>query len=119
HVNPLQRAGPIRVRAEIPSATRKRPFLNHAQRRYGPCQVTPRAIRVYGLNTISWQAAGFCVRTSDPELTRELEDCVGQGWAELLARLGGRIVRVSPSRVILSPIGRVEVFTPIPLPNCR
>ena len=30
HVNPLQRAGPIRVRAEIPSATRKRPFLNHA-----------------------------------------------------------------------------------------
>ena len=83
------------------------------------CQVTPRAIRVYGLNTISWQAAGFCVRTSDPELTRELEDCVGQGWAELLARLGGRIVRVSPSRVILSPIGRVEVFTPIPLPNGR
>ena len=31
HVNPLQRAGPIRVRAEIPSATRKRPFLNHAE----------------------------------------------------------------------------------------
>ncbi len=31
HVNPLQRAGPIRVRAEIPSATRKRPFLNHAK----------------------------------------------------------------------------------------
>ncbi len=30
HVNPLQRAGPIRVRAEIPRATRKRPFLNHA-----------------------------------------------------------------------------------------
>ncbi|MGZ3469472.1 MAG: prolyl oligopeptidase family serine peptidase, partial [Isosphaeraceae bacterium] len=25
------RAGPIRVRAEIPSATRKRPFLNHAR----------------------------------------------------------------------------------------
>ena len=30
-VNPLQRAGPIRVRAEIPSVTRKRAFLNHAQ----------------------------------------------------------------------------------------
>ena len=29
-VNPLQRAGPIRVRAEIPSVTRKRAFLNHA-----------------------------------------------------------------------------------------
>ena len=27
-VNPLQRAGPIRVRAEIPSVTRKRAFLN-------------------------------------------------------------------------------------------
>ena len=35
HVNPLQRAGPIRVRAEIPSATRKRPFLNHADKRRG------------------------------------------------------------------------------------
>jgi predicted Fe-S protein YdhL (DUF1289 family) len=65
------------------------------------------------------RAAGFCVRTSDPDLTRELDDCIGQGWADLLARLGGRIVRVSPSRVILSPIGRVEVFTPIPLPNGR
>ena len=74
--------------------------------------------RLYDLG-LRAQAAGFCVRTSDPELTRELEDCVGQGWAELLARLGGRIVRVSPSRVILSPIGRVEVFTPIPLPNGR
>ena len=30
-VNPLQRAGPIRVRAEIPSVTRKRAFLNHAE----------------------------------------------------------------------------------------
>ncbi len=67
-----------------------------------------------GLGTL---AAGFCVRTSDPDLTRELEACGGQEWAALLARLGGAIVRVSPSRVILSPIGRVEVFTPIPLPN--
>ena len=31
-VNPLQRAGPIRVRAEIPSVTRKRAFLNHAEK---------------------------------------------------------------------------------------
>jgi hypothetical protein len=69
-----------------------------------------------GLGTL---AAGFCVRTSEPELTRELEACSGQGWAALLARLGGAIVRVSPSRVIMSPIGRVEVLTPIPLPNGR
>ena len=45
HVNPLQRAGPIRVRAEIPSATRKRPFLNHAQnqrsRTQNPQQTRP------------------------------------------------------------------------------
>ncbi len=69
-----------------------------------------------GLGTL---AAGFCVRTSDQELSRELEACSGLGWAALLARLGGAIVRVSPPRVILSPIGRVEVFTPIPLPNGR
>jgi predicted Fe-S protein YdhL (DUF1289 family) len=74
--------------------------------------------RLYDLG-LGTRAAGFCVRTSDPELTRELEACSGQGWAALLARLGGAIVRVSPARVILSPIGRVEVFTPIPLPNGR
>ena len=70
----------------------------------------------FGLGTL---AAGFCVRTSDPELTRELEACSGQRWAALLARLGSAIVRLSPARVILSEIGRLEVFTPIPLPNGR
>jgi hypothetical protein len=55
-------------------------------------------------------AAAFCIRASDPDLTRELDNCIRQEWADLLAKHGGRIVQVSPSRVVLSPIGRVEVL---------
>ena len=56
------------------------------------------------------RAAAFCIRTSDPDLTRELDNCIGQEWADLLAKHGGRLVQVSPSRVVLSPIGRIEVL---------
>jgi predicted Fe-S protein YdhL (DUF1289 family) len=84
----------------------------------GAIRSREREERLYDLG-LGASAAGFCVRTSDTELARELEDRIGQGWAELLAGLGGRIVCASPPRVILSPIGRVEVFTPIPLPSGR
>ena len=56
------------------------------------------------------RGAAFCIRTSDADLTRELDNNIGQGWADVLAKHGGRIVQISPSRVVLSPIGRVEVL---------
>lgn len=77
-----------------------------------------RAERLYDLG-LGMRASGFCIRTSTPELIRDLEGRVGRGWADVLAGLGGRIVEASPTRVVLSPIGRVEVFTPIPLPHER
>ena len=63
------------------------------------------------------EAAGFCIRTADPDLTRGLDDLIGRGWPDLLAEFGGRILHASPTRVTRSPIGRIEVFTPIPLPG--
>src|SRR5271157_2669598 len=48
-----------RARSCASVVTRKRPSLNRAQRRNGPCQVTLRAIKVYGLNAISCKAGGF------------------------------------------------------------
>jgi hypothetical protein len=59
-------------------------------------------------------ATDFCVRTSDQALARGLEQAVGKPWPELLASLGGPIQAVSPNRVVRSPAGRIEVFTPIP-----
>lgn len=64
-------------------------------------------------------ATRFCIRTSDADLTRALGQHSGARWTELLAGLGGAIVAAAPTRVVLGPIGRVEVCTPIPLPNGR
>lgn len=62
-------------------------------------------------------ATGFCIRTADPDLMRGLNDRIGQAWPDLLADLGDRILQASPTRVTRSPVGRIEVFTEIPLPG--
>ena len=62
-------------------------------------------------------SAQFCTRTANAELVRGFDDYIGQGWPALLAGLGGMILQASPTRVVLSPVGRIEVFTPIPLPG--
>jgi len=84
----------------------------------GAVRPRDRADRLYDLG-LGMRASGFCIRTSTPALIRELEGYVGRGWADVLAGLGGRIVEASPPRVVLNPIGRLEVFTPIPPPNGR
>ncbi len=60
---------------------------------------------------------GFGVRTKRPELRANLDGCAGMRWPALMAAIGGEIVRVSPTRVVRNPLGRIEVFTPIPLPS--
>jgi hypothetical protein len=65
------------------------------------------------------QATAYCIRVRPPELLAALEGRIGEGWAELLAGLGGRIIAASPPRVVVTPIGRVEVNVPIPLPGGR
>jgi hypothetical protein len=59
-------------------------------------------------------AAAFCVRTADAELVDLLRVLEGRGWAEALDAVGPRLVAASPHRVVIGPLGRIEVFNPIP-----
>lgn len=61
----------------------------------------------------------FCIRTGDPGLIGDLDGRAGRRWPDLLAGAGRRILEVSPTRVVTTPIGRAEVFTPIPPPGGR
>ena len=60
------------------------------------------------------ELARFCVRTGDPELARELKSLCGKtlhtGGQALLALLQ----QSSPHRIVVSALGRIEVYTPIP-----
>lgn len=60
----------------------------------------------------------FAVRTRDEALIRELEAIAGgnpfgpEGRAAM-----GEVLRAQPHRVMLSPVGRIEVYSPIPMPG--
>lgn len=66
---------------------------------------------------ISARNCDACVRTSDPATLRMLRAALGRPLAgsQLLQQLPG----VSPTRVFLSRLGRIEVETPIPGPTGR
>jgi hypothetical protein len=59
-------------------------------------------------------AAAFCVRTGDAELGKRLRAVEGAAWREALDQVGHAIVAASPHRVVTTPLGRVEVYAPIP-----
>ena len=59
-------------------------------------------------------AAAFCVRTADPDLVTALRSVEGRSWQEALDALGHRLVAASPHRVVIGPLGRIEVYNPIP-----
>lgn len=63
--------------------------------------------------------SGFGIRTADAGLRDTLNGCIGYQWPQLLATAGREILQASPPRVVLNPIGRIEVFTAIPLPDQR
>jgi predicted Fe-S protein YdhL (DUF1289 family) len=63
--------------------------------------------------------ARFVIRVDDPALADDLGARVGQPWPTVLAASGRQILDASPARVVLHAIGRVEVYTPIPLPGGR
>jgi predicted Fe-S protein YdhL (DUF1289 family) len=66
------------------------------------------------------EAAGqFCIRTGRPDLMDALDAQLGQTWPSIIATLGEQLVEASPTRVIRSPIGRIEVFSAIPPPGGR
>jgi hypothetical protein len=63
---------------------------------------------------VGHSAAAFCVRTADQELIAALRGVEGTRWREALDAVGHRIVAASPHRVVAGPLGRIEVYNPIP-----
>jgi uncharacterized protein DUF6925 len=61
----------------------------------------------------------FCVRTDDPELIAALRGCVGQPWPEAAPALIPLLLERHPHRVVVSPLGRIEVNQPIGLRDGR
>lgn len=57
----------------------------------------------------------ICVRTADPEILRALRAAAGR--PVLAAGLFDELPAMSPARVFLSRLGRIEVQTPIPKPE--
>ena len=57
----------------------------------------------------------FCVRTGDPDLIRELRQCVGQTLPAVAPCLIPLLLERHPQRVVISPLGRIEVAQPIGL----
>lgn len=61
--------------------------------------------------------ARFCVRSGDPELLDALRAADGARWPSWLGTLGLEIVRRSPTRVIETRLGRLEIDATIPPPG--
>jgi hypothetical protein len=62
-------------------------------------------------------AVRFCFRTEDPYLLEAARALTGCRLADVLARLGPLLAERSPHRVVITALGRCEVFTPIPRPG--
>ena len=56
----------------------------------------------------------FCVRSVDTVLVRELNSLCGQTLFETGQTLLSLLQSAGPDRVVISKLGRIEVFTPIP-----
>ena len=59
-------------------------------------------------------AVDACIRSKDPEVIACLRAGVGKPIFDPANPIGPRLVAMSPHRVFLARIGRVEVFAPIP-----
>ena len=59
-------------------------------------------------------AVDACVRSSDPEVIETLRSGVGKPLFDHANPIGPRLVAISPNRVFVSRIGRIEVFSAIP-----
>lgn len=61
--------------------------------------------------------ARFSVRTDDRGLYRKLLENRGGHWTEAMAAIGQELIAASPHRVVETRFGRIEVYTPIPMPG--
>jgi hypothetical protein len=83
---------------------------------HGALRPADRAATIADLG-LGRRVASFAVRTSDPEIVTALRAVEGRGWRGALDEVGDLLIARSPQRVVSSPAGRVEVFTPIPAPD--
>jgi hypothetical protein len=65
------------------------------------------------------QPVAFCVRTGDPDLLDALRMHEGASWRSALPAMGPALVAASPDRVLCGPLGRAEIYNPIPPPHGR
>lgn len=59
----------------------------------------------------------FCVRGSSAELLETMNQVSGLPLLDVLQTAGALIVKQSPARVVETPLGRAEIYTPIPPPG--
>jgi len=76
-----------------------------------------RAAQLFDLG-VGRRLVRFCARTADAGLIAALKSMEGK---ELFGPEGGpvmaEVLRAQPHRIAISPVGRVEVYAPIPLPG--
>ena len=56
----------------------------------------------------------FCVRSGDASLVKELNSLCGQALSNNGHTVPGMLQSAAPERVVISKLGRIEVYTPIP-----
>lgn len=72
--------------------------------------------RLYDLG-LGREEARFCVRCGPGAAKAALADAAGSTLADALPRVAPALLRESPTRVVESAIGRIEVTAPIPEPD--
>lgn len=63
------------------------------------------------------QGLRFCVRVSTTDLLDTLNGASGLPLTEVLQTAGALVAKHSPARVVQSPLGRAEIYAPIPPPG--
>ena len=109
-------AGPDRgITLAVPRAVLPAPSLKVTAEPADPGALQPDHAQAVLVDlAVGHSAAAFCVRTADPDLIAALRAVEGCTWREALDRVGHRLVAASPHRVVTGPLGRIEVYNPIP-----
>ncbi|MCI0600621.1 MAG: DUF1289 domain-containing protein, partial [Beijerinckiaceae bacterium] len=102
----------LKARASLPLATALTPLGCD----YGAIRPEGRGEHVFDLG-LGRGDLRFCVRSPASELRDKLNHASGEPLSTLLQAAGAMIVKHSPARVVESPLGRAEIFTPIPPPG--
>jgi hypothetical protein len=110
------RSGPGRgITLAVPRSVLRAPSLRVTAEPADPGALRPEDEKAIVVDlAVGHSAAAFCVRTADPDLIAALRAVEGCSWQEALDRVGHLLVAASPHRVVTGPLGRIEVYNPIP-----